>query len=43
MTTVYVGPDEPDNAAMFDECRLGRAGDAVPLLFDPPLRHRWRS
>jgi NAD-dependent deacetylase len=32
--TVYVGPEEPDNAALFDECRLGRAGDAVPGLFD---------
>jgi NAD-dependent deacetylase len=32
--TIYVGPEEPDNAALFDECRLGRAGDAVPGLFD---------
>ena len=32
-TTLYVGPEEPDNAAMFDECRLGLAGDAVPGLF----------
>jgi NAD-dependent deacetylase len=31
--TVYVGPEEPDNAAMFDECRIGKAGDAVPGLF----------
>jgi NAD-dependent deacetylase len=31
--TIYVGPEEPDNAAMFDECRLGRAGEAVPALF----------
>ena len=31
--TVYVGPEEPDNAPMFDECRIGRAGDAVPELF----------
>ena len=31
--TVYVGPEEPDNAAMFDECRLGKAGDVVPRLF----------
>jgi NAD-dependent deacetylase len=30
---VYVGPEEPDNASMFDECRLGRAGDVVPGLF----------
>lgn len=34
--TVYVGPEEPDNASMFDECRLGRAGDVVPVLFDAP-------
>jgi NAD-dependent deacetylase len=31
--TVYVGPEEPDNAAMFDECRLGRAGEVIPALF----------
>jgi NAD-dependent protein deacetylase/lipoamidase len=31
--TVYVGPEEPDNAGMFDECRLGLAGTAVPGLF----------
>jgi NAD-dependent deacetylase len=31
--TVYVGPEKPDNAAVFDECRLGRAGDVVPGLF----------
>lgn len=31
--TVYVGPEEPDNAEMFDECRLGKAGEAVPGLF----------
>jgi NAD-dependent deacetylase len=33
VTAVYVGPEEPDNAAMYDECRLGKAGDAVPGLF----------
>ena len=32
--TIYVGPEEPDNAAMFDECRLGRAGEVVPTLFN---------
>lgn len=32
--TVYVGPEEPDNAGVFDECRLGRAGEAVPSLFE---------
>jgi NAD-dependent deacetylase len=30
---VYVGPEEPDNAGSFDECRLGKAGDVVPALF----------
>jgi NAD-dependent deacetylase len=33
VTTVYVGPEEPDNADLFDECRLGLAGEAVPGLF----------
>ncbi len=32
--TIYVGPEAPDNASLFDECRLGRAGDAVPSLFE---------
>jgi NAD-dependent deacetylase len=31
--TIYVGPERPDNATAFDECRLGKAGDAVPGLF----------
>jgi NAD-dependent protein deacetylase/lipoamidase len=31
--TVYVGPEAPENSDAFDECRLGRAGDAVPHLF----------
>jgi NAD-dependent deacetylase len=31
--TVYVGPEAPDNAEVFDECRLGKAGEAVPPLF----------
>ncbi len=35
--TVYVGPEEPDNAPMFDECRLGRAGEVVPALFEGTL------
>jgi NAD-dependent deacetylase len=30
---VYVGPEEPENAGAFDECRLGKAGDVVPGLF----------
>jgi len=32
--TVYVGPERPDNAAAFDEIRLGKAGEVVPGLFD---------
>ncbi|MGH7295137.1 MAG: SIR2 family NAD-dependent protein deacylase [Polyangiaceae bacterium] len=31
--TVYVGPEAPDNAGAFDECRLGKATDALPPLF----------
>ena len=31
--TVYVGVEDPENASAFDECRLGKAGDAVPQLF----------
>jgi NAD-dependent deacetylase len=31
--TVYVGLERPDNAAEFDECRLGRAGELLPGLF----------
>jgi len=31
--TVYVGPEEPDNARAFDECRLGKATEVVPTLF----------
>jgi NAD-dependent deacetylase len=32
-TTIYVGPEEPDNSGAFDECRIGKAGDVVPGLF----------
>lgn len=32
--TVYVGPERPDNADSFDECRLGKAGEVLPTLFD---------
>jgi NAD-dependent deacetylase len=32
--TIYVGPEEPDNARTFDECRLGLAGQVVPGLFE---------
>jgi NAD-dependent deacetylase len=31
--TIYVGPEGPDNASAFDECRLGNAAEAVPALF----------
>ena len=31
--TVYVGPEPPENADLFDECRLGTATEAVPGLF----------
>jgi len=33
-TSVYVGPEEPDNADLFDQCRLGKATEAVPALFE---------
>ena len=32
--SVYLGPEPPANADLFDECRLGEAGEAVPRLFD---------
>ncbi len=32
--TVYVGPEAPDNAHAFDECRLGKATEVVPKLFE---------
>jgi NAD-dependent deacetylase len=31
--TCYVGPEVPDNARAFDECRLGTACEVVPSLF----------
>ena len=30
--SVYVGPERPDNASEFDECRLGKAGEILPNL-----------
>jgi NAD-dependent deacetylase len=33
--TIYVGPDEPDNGSVFDECRLGKAAEVLPQLFKP--------
>jgi NAD-dependent deacetylase len=32
--SVYLGPEPPANAQLFDECRLGGAAEAVPRLFD---------
>lgn len=32
--TYYVGPEEPANRALFDECYLGMAGELLPRLFD---------
>lgn len=32
--TVYVGPERPDNAGVFHECRLGTATQVVPGLFE---------
>jgi NAD-dependent deacetylase len=31
--TVYVGLERPENAEMFDDVRLGRAGELLPRLF----------
>jgi NAD-dependent deacetylase len=31
---VYVGLEKPDNAHAFDECRLGKAGELLPSLFE---------
>jgi NAD-dependent protein deacetylase/lipoamidase len=31
--TYYVGPEEPANCVMFDECFLGPAGELLPRLF----------
>jgi NAD-dependent deacetylase len=33
LRTCYVGPEPPDNARAFDECRLGTACEVVPNLF----------
>jgi NAD-dependent deacetylase len=30
--TIYVGPERPDNAGAFDECRLGKAGEVLPTM-----------
>jgi NAD-dependent deacetylase len=31
---VYVGLEAPENSHSFDECRLGKAGELLPKLFD---------
>jgi NAD-dependent deacetylase len=33
--TVYVGPEEPLNARVFDEIVLGAATTALPAVFQP--------
>jgi len=35
---VYIGLEEPENAHSFDECRLGKAGELVPSLFEVDKR-----
>lgn len=37
--SIYVGPEPPANAAMFDECRLGLAGEALGRLFAVEASH----
>lgn len=32
--SVYVGLERPENASRFDECRIGKAGEIVPGLFE---------
>jgi NAD-dependent deacetylase len=32
--TIYVGIQRPENAHAFDECRLGKAGELLPHLFE---------
>ena len=31
--TIYVGPEEPANRALFDQCYLGKSGELLPGLF----------
>jgi NAD-dependent deacetylase len=31
---IYVGLERPENAHSFDECRLGKAGELLPGLFE---------
>jgi NAD-dependent deacetylase len=30
---IYVGPEAPENGGAFDECRVGKAGEALPGMF----------
>ena len=32
--TIYVGPEEPANRPLFDDCYLGKSGELLPGLFD---------
>jgi len=34
---VYVGLERPENSHCFDECRLGKAGELLPALFEEGL------
>src|SRR5205807_5125116 len=31
---IYLGLERPENSHAFDECRLGKAGELLPKLFD---------
>ncbi len=33
LRTVYVGPEEPANRALFDQCFLAKSGELLPALF----------
>ena len=33
LRTVYVGPEEPANRALFEQCFLGKSGELLPALF----------
>jgi NAD-dependent deacetylase len=32
--TIYIGLERPENAHCFDECRLGKAGELLPAMFE---------
>lgn len=41
--TIYVGPEEPANAASFTECHFGKAGDVLPGLVSEALDKHQRQ